>query len=159
METARVALPDLNTLDTEALKALILVQHAQLRAHETEIEHLKLLIAKLRRRQFGRKSERLQQQIEKLDLRLEDLEPSRAEDLVPVPDPVAPEAAASLTPPRRPARKPLPEHLRRQTKPMRRSRPVVRPAAEACVRSAKMFPRCWSTCRPTSKSSASCVPS
>jgi transposase len=116
METAQAALPDLDTLDTEALKALILAQHAQLRAHEAEIEHLKLLIAKLQRRQFGRKSERLDQQIEQLELRLEDLEVSQAEDLVVGQAPAAPEAVASVTPPRRPVRKPLPEYLRRQTK-------------------------------------------
>jgi hypothetical protein len=39
MATARATLPDLDTLDTEALKALIFTQHAQLCAHETEIEH------------------------------------------------------------------------------------------------------------------------
>jgi transposase len=115
MEAARAALPDLNTLDAEALKALILAQHAQLLAHETEIEHLKLLIAKLRRLQFGRKSERLYQQIEQLELRLEDLEASQAESLVPGKDHLASEAAA-VTPPRRPARKPLPAHLPRKTK-------------------------------------------
>ena len=57
MDTVRAALPDLNTLDPEALKALVREQHAQLLSHEAEIEHLKLLIAKLQRRQFGRKSE------------------------------------------------------------------------------------------------------
>jgi transposase len=116
MEAARAALPDLDTLDAEALKALILAQHAQLLAHETEIEHLKLLIAKLQRLQFGRKSERLTPQIEQLELRLEDLEASQAEGLVPEKDPLAPAAAAPVTPPRRPARKPLPEHLPRKTK-------------------------------------------
>jgi Transposase C of IS166 homeodomain len=94
MELAQAALPDLDTLDLEALKALILAQHAQLRAHEAEIEHLKLLLAKLQHRQFGRKSERLDQ----LELRLEDLEASQAEDLVAGPDPAAPSAAASGTP-------------------------------------------------------------
>jgi len=82
------ALPDLNTLDQEALKALILTQHdrilfqhheltttkERLLSREHEIEHLKLLIAKLQRLQFGRKSEKLQRQIEQLELRLEDLE-------------------------------------------------------------------------------------
>jgi transposase len=35
-----------------------------------EIEHLKLLTAKLQRMQFGRKSEKLARQIEQLELRL-----------------------------------------------------------------------------------------
>jgi|GEM_PF-5776865 len=43
------------------------------------IEHLKLLIAKLRRMQFGRRSEKVDRQIEQLELRLEDLEANRAE--------------------------------------------------------------------------------
>jgi len=46
----------------------------QLTTHAVEIEHLKLLIAKLKRLQFGRKSEKLDRQIEQLELRLEDLQ-------------------------------------------------------------------------------------
>jgi transposase len=116
MATAQATRPDLDTLDAEALKALILARHAQLCAHETEIEHLKLLLAKLQRQQFGRKSERLDQQIEQLELRLEDLEASQAEGQVSATDPLAPEVATPGTPPRRPARKPLPAHLARKTK-------------------------------------------
>jgi transposase len=116
MEAARAALPDLDTLNAEALKALILAQQAQLLTLETEIEHLKLLVAKLQRLQFGRQSERLHQQIEQLELRLEDLEASQAESLVPGKDNLASEAATPVTPPRRPARKPLPEHLPRKTR-------------------------------------------
>jgi len=67
-------LPDLNALDADALKALILAQHETLLSRETEIENLKLLILKLRRMQFGRKSEKLDRHIEQLELRLEDLE-------------------------------------------------------------------------------------
>jgi transposase len=70
-------LPDLDQLNPEALKSLILTQHAQiltqnqallskdeqLLSRDAEIEHLKLLIAKLRRVQFGRSSEKLDRQI------------------------------------------------------------------------------------------------
>jgi hypothetical protein len=59
--------------DIEALKALLLASErrvqerdnqladltTQLNTRAAEIEHLKLLIAKLRRMQFGRKSEKL----------------------------------------------------------------------------------------------------
>jgi len=76
---AVTALPDLNTLPAEELRALILAQHEQLLSHEREIEHLKLLLVKLHRMQFGRKSEKLQRQIEQLELRLEELESSRSE--------------------------------------------------------------------------------
>jgi len=75
----RVGLPDLDTLDSTALKALILFQHEQLACRDSEIEQLKLLIAKLRRMQFGRKSEKLERQIEQLELRLDELETKRAE--------------------------------------------------------------------------------
>src|SRR6201984_3879422 len=71
------ALPDLNVLPAEALRALILTQHQeliskdeQLLSREREIEHLKLLLSKLHRMQFGRKSEKLARQIEQLELRL-----------------------------------------------------------------------------------------
>jgi transposase len=132
-------LPDLNTLDPEALKALIVSQHDQLLAsheqllasheqllsqqneltttkerllsREQEIEHLKLLIAKLQRMQFGRKSEKLQREIEQLELRLEDLEANRSEDSSSA------AAASSPTPipAAKPVRRPLPEHLPRET--------------------------------------------
>ena len=71
-------LPDLDRLDAPGLKALILSQHDQLLSHQSEIEHLKLLIAKLRRMQFGRKSEKLEWQIEQLELKLEELETAKA---------------------------------------------------------------------------------
>jgi hypothetical protein len=44
-----------------------------------EIEKLKFQIAKLRRMQFGRSSERVTRQIEQLELRLEELEAGEAE--------------------------------------------------------------------------------
>ena len=46
-----------------------------------EIEKLKLQIAKLRRMQFGRSSERLARHIEQLELRLEELEAGEAEEI------------------------------------------------------------------------------
>jgi hypothetical protein len=68
-------LPDLNTLDREALQALLVAEHeermathARLQSRESEIEHLKLLLSQLRRMQFGRKSEKLERQIEQLVL-------------------------------------------------------------------------------------------
>lgn len=122
--TLRAALPDLDTLDSAALRTLILSQHEQilfqrvqlqskeeqLASREAEIEQLKLLIAKLRRMQFGRKSERVERQIEQLQLRLDELEVSRAENAASAPAPAAVVNRA------KPARKPLPEHLPRETR-------------------------------------------
>jgi transposase len=117
-------LPDLNTLDQDALKALILSQHDQilfqnkeltttkerLLSHEAEIEHLKLLIAKLQRMQFGRRSEKLEREIEQLELRLEDLQAKQAAA------DAAPNLSSSSTSvsARKPVRGPLPEHLLRE---------------------------------------------
>ena len=84
--------------DLQALKALVSAQRA-------EIERLKMMIAKLRRTQFGRSSEQLDAMIDQLQLSLEELQVSQAEITTPV-EP-APRAV--------PRRKPLPEHLPRET--------------------------------------------
>jgi len=93
MSAEHQPLPD----DVDALKALVLASRA-------EVEHLKLIIAKLKRLQFGRHSEKLDHEIEQLELRLEELQVSA----VPAP-------STSVEKPARqaPARKPLPEHLPR----------------------------------------------
>jgi transposase len=109
-----VALPDLNALPADALRALILAQHEQLISREREIEHLQLLLAKLQRMQFGRKSEKLERQIEQLELRLEELESKHSEQEPNAPAP-APVTVAS-TPITKPTRRALPDHLPRQTR-------------------------------------------
>ena len=109
MVIAHSTLPDLDSLDQEALKALVLEKHEQLLSRESEIQHLKLLIAKLRRLQFGRKSEKLDRHIEQLELRLEELETRRGEAAS------QPESKPVAKPAERPARRPLPEHLPRET--------------------------------------------
>jgi transposase len=113
MVAVHAALPDLNTLNPAALKALIVAQHEQLLSHQNEIEHLKLLIAKLRRMQFGRSSEKLDRQIEQLELKLEELQAGQAVDSVATETPVAPAPAANAA---KPARRPLPTHLPRETR-------------------------------------------
>ncbi len=109
-----VALPDLNTLPADALRALILAQHEQLISREREIEHLQLLLAKLQRMQFGRKSEKLERQIEQLELRLEELGSKRSEQEPSASTPVP--VTASPTPITKPTRRALPDHLPRQTR-------------------------------------------
>jgi transposase len=125
--TQRVALPDLDTLNPQALKALIIAQHGellskddqlfrkdeQLASRDEEIERLRLLIAKLRRMQFGRKSEKLDWQIEQLELKLDELEASRAQQATASPSPLA---ASTVNRERRVARRPLPAHLPRETR-------------------------------------------
>jgi transposase len=116
---ATSVLPDLDTLDADALKALvvekhalIVEQHAELKWRQAEIENLKLLILKLKRMQFGRRSEKLDRKIEQLELQLEDLE--AAQPVEPAPS-EEPEEKQTSTGSRRPRRKPLPPELPRET--------------------------------------------
>jgi transposase len=124
--TLRADLPDLDTLNHEALKALIVAQHEQLLSNDEqllrkdeqltsrdeEIERLKLLIAKLRRMQFGRKSEKLDWEIEQLELKLDELQASRAQQAAACPSPMA---ASDVNRAAKRARQPLPAHLPRET--------------------------------------------
>jgi transposase len=133
--TERTALPDLDSLAPAALKALIFLQHEQLltkdeqistqreqlASRDAEIEHLKLLIAKLRRMQFGRKSEKLERQIEQLELRLDELEAARAERSAVLHVPAVSVSKAE----RKRTRQPLPAHLPRETR-------KILPKQEAC---------------------------
>ncbi len=114
-------LPDLSRLDREALQALLVAEHEEriathqrLLSREQEIEHLKLLLAKLQRLQFGRKSEKLQRQIEQLELRLEDLQQAEAAVETRPAESFASESS-TRTSTAKPARRPLPEHLPRRT--------------------------------------------
>lgn len=109
---AHAPLPDLSTLDAEQLRALIVTQHNQIAERDIEIEHLKLLIAKLKRLRFGHKSEKLDRQIEQLELRLEDLE-AKQTSVAPLPqDTVATDNEISAS---KPVRRRLPEQLPRET--------------------------------------------
>jgi transposase len=123
MVAAHRTLPDLHQLDPTALKALILSQHEQLLSRDHEIEHLKLLIAKLRRMQFGHKSEKLDRQIEQLELRLDELQATQAENTAAshTPAVVAPVVNVAV----KPARRSLPEHLPREVR-------TYLPEQEAC---------------------------
>jgi transposase len=99
--------------DTESLHRLLIVarqgiaeRDEQLRRAEAqivystlEIENLKLQLARLRRMQFGRSSEKLSDAIEQIEFKLEELETTVS----------AGESPAVTTPrPTRPPRKPFP---------------------------------------------------
>ena len=125
-------LPDLDTLDVQSLKALVMTQQAELDSRTTEIENLKLLIFKLKRMHFGPRSEKYAQDLQQLELRLEDLEANRA---AAEPPPVVPAMVALKQDVRRkPARRPLPPALPRQTE-------TIAPEHEAC-------PDCGGKLRP-----------
>jgi transposase len=108
-------LPDLDTLDSAALKDMVIRQHAQISSHDAEIERLRLIIARLRRLQFGRKSEKIQREIEQLELQLEELESHQAAKQKQTEKALAPAAAAVFGAAiRKPRRRPLPDHLPRE---------------------------------------------
>jgi transposase len=108
-----------------AERAARLEAEAAVSSARLEIERLKLLLAKARREQYGQSSERGARLIEQLELQLAELEESAAEE----------ETAAEIAAPKRrarppggstrkPARRPLPEHLPRER--------IVYPAPCAC---------------------------
>jgi transposase len=109
-------LPD----DNDALKAALIETRAKLSGAEALIEHLQLLIAKMKRELFGPRSERSQHLIDQLELQLEELAAAAGED----------EAKAETTGiqvqgfTRRKSRRNFPDHL-----PRRR---IVHPAPASC---------------------------
>ena len=112
--TADHLLPD----DNNALKAALIETRAKLSGAEALIEHLQLLIAKMKRELFGPRSERSQRLIDQLELQLEELAAAAGED----------EARAASVPvqgfTRRKTRRNFPDHL-----PRRR---IVHPAPACC---------------------------
>ena len=118
-------LPD----DVEALRAIVAAQAAQLMAKDGLIGTLRLQLARLRRQQFGRSSERLDRDIDQLELTLEDLEAEQA-TTIPVSNSDNERAAPATA---KPARRPLPDHLPREV--------VEHPAPTSC-------PACGGSLRP-----------
>ena len=121
---AHNALPD----DVAALRALVIDLHARLQSRDdalqareaqlqagaqelvylrTWIEKLKLELARLRRMQFGRSSEQLSERIEQLELIVDELETNAGAPTL--------STTSRLPPARKPARKPLPTHLPRES--------------------------------------------
>jgi transposase len=106
--TKRVELPN----DIESLKRLVIEQQALLLSREVEIEKLKIELARLKRLRYGRSSEKLDERIAQLELVLEELEASEAQ-LAPLKASLEARDPAPPSPP--PARRPLPEHLPRES--------------------------------------------
>jgi transposase len=108
--------------DPDELRVFALACQSELKVAEfsvqyktLEIEKLKFQIAKLRRMQFGRSSERISRQIEQLELRLEELEAGEAEVVAKAEaEADSAEPPAAIRERAKPKRKPLPDHLPRQ---------------------------------------------
>ena len=84
---------------------------------EREIERLQLLIAAMRRAQYGRRSERFEQDLAQLELALEELQSAKAA--------VAASHSSRPPPANPPRRRPLPDHLPRETQ-------TIAPEETAC---------------------------
>jgi transposase len=102
----------------DALKAALAAeraarQQAEARASGAEamVAHLKLLIAKMKRDRFGQSSERGQRLLDQMELQLEELEASAAEDAAMIPVDTTSVVSFSR---RKPVRAPLPAHLPRE---------------------------------------------
>jgi hypothetical protein len=113
MSLATAELPE----DIAALRAFALACQGELKAAQLavqvkalEIAKLRFQIAKLRRMQFGRSSERITRQIEQLELQLQELETGEAEDIARM---EASEPVGPIPERIKPKRKPLPDHLPR----------------------------------------------
>jgi len=108
------ALPD-NPVALKAMIAALQADNARmsatLRAHDQLIQTLRLRIAGLKKKVFGKSSEKIEREIEQLELALEDLLVARAESAAEpvvgedVAEPPAPPAAEE-TPERKPRRRP-----------------------------------------------------
>ena len=118
--------------DTEGLKAALVASEARAAAAEAKVSDaearvaaLTLMIEKLRRALYGRRSERKERLLDQLELALDELTASATEDEL-----AAGKAAAGSTEVkgfvrRKPSRKPFPEHLPRER--------VVVPGPASCT--------------------------
>lgn len=134
MSTPPDALPD----DLETLKAALLAERAARREAEARasgaeamVAHLKLMIAKLKHERFGPSSEHRRRLLDQLELQLEELEATAAEDACAAETeakaaakPGRHEGSVPVIARRRPVRAPLPAHLPRER--------VVIPAPAVC---------------------------
>jgi transposase len=114
------AAPDLPD-DKDALKAALIETRAKLSGAEAMIEHLQLVIAKMKREIFGPRSERSQRLIDQLELQLEELAAGVGEDAAKS---EAPSVAVQGFNRRKPTRRNFPDNL-----PRRR---IVHPMPPTC---------------------------
>jgi transposase len=117
MDAGPEPLPD----DIEALKAALVIAHAEVasvRAQRSNdqalIAHLKLQIEKLNRDRYGPRSERTGRLLDQMELQLEELEASATEDELAAEMAAAKTTKVASFTRRRPSRKPFPEHLPRE---------------------------------------------
>ena len=132
----------------------IAVRDAELYAKTVQIEHLKAQLAVLRRARFGRSSEKLDREIEQLELLLGDLEEGLAESTARV-EQTRSEAAATTrakpTAASRAAASRCPRTSRASAWCTSRRQPAAVAAGPCCAGSPTTSPRCWNTFPPRSR--------
>jgi transposase len=113
MDVDSTALPE----DIDALRRIIAAERQELAAAKAgllakalEIEKLKIQIARLRRQQYGRSSEKMTRELEQFELVLEELEAEEAAAPAASAHPADHERLSSM----KTGRRPLPEHLPRR---------------------------------------------
>jgi transposase len=124
--------PDQLPDDATALKQIIAAMAQDAVAAQAEIAKLRFQLARYRRAEFGRSSEKLAREADQLELAIETLEADQAERLAAA-SPVAAAVIEAAAEAQKPARRPLPEHLPRED--------VTHPAPCAC-------PSCGGALRP-----------
>jgi hypothetical protein len=97
----------------EALKRIITAMAQDAIAAQAEIAKLRFQLARYRRAEFGRSSEKLAREREQLELAIEALETDQA-DRIAAASPAVAAAIESAIEAQKPARRPLPEHLPRE---------------------------------------------
>ena len=144
MDCANAKLPELDGLSVAQLKALLREKHSQLvekdeqlvakdaelLSHRLTIEALKLQILKLRRLQFGARSEKRARQIEQLELWVEELESAEAQRA----EALSTKHHAPPVDAQRKPRREFPAHLPRETQ-------LIAPPHENC-------PNCGDALKP-----------
>ncbi|WP_263399452.1 transposase [Roseicitreum antarcticum] len=141
--------------DPALLKAMIAALQAEnarmsatIRAHDQLIQTLRLRIAKLKKQAFGKSSEKVEREIEQLELALEDLLIAAAESETASTDEDADATASTSndTDAHKPAVVPACRIPRRASVESLTPAPAARTAAATCVLSARMSATCstWS---------------
>ena len=120
-------LPD----DAAALKRIIAAMAQDALTAQAETARLKFQLARYRRAEFGRSSEKLARDTDQLGLALETLETDQAERLATA-SPTVAAAVETAAETQKPARRPLPEHLPRED--LRHPAPCTCPTCGGALR-------------------------
>ena len=112
--TERTNSADSARAEVEALRAALVAAEAKVSDAQVQIAALELMIEKLRRALYGRRSERKERLLGQLELELDELTARAAEDDLTTETATERTTGVKAFERRRPSRKPFPEHLPRE---------------------------------------------